>query len=115
MEAKGRKLGPARTNFDDYVGTVAAGDAEAVWDLPSLNELEKIDRDRYTMVGIDVRVDGPTTAVATVYAIDRLDDSVLSIRLRDRPTLAELGRSSGEIPVVKFGLPEEFAGSTRFS
>jgi hypothetical protein len=39
------------------------------------------------MVGIDVRVDGPTTAVATVYAIDRLDDSVLSIRLGDRPTL----------------------------
>jgi hypothetical protein len=80
MEAKGREFSPAGTNFD-------ANDAEAVLDLPSLNELEKIDRDRYTMVGIDVRVGGPTTAVATVYAIDRLDDSVLSIRLRDRPTL----------------------------
>jgi hypothetical protein len=87
MEAKGRELSPARTNLDDYVGTVAADDAEAVLDLPSLDDLEKIDRDRYTMVGIDVKVDGPATAVATVYAIDRLDDSVLSIRLRDRPTL----------------------------
>jgi hypothetical protein len=87
MEAKGREFSPAGTNFDDYVGTVSADEAEAVLDLPSLNELEKIDRDRYTMVGIDVRVDGPTTAVATVYAIDRFDDSVLSIRLRDRPTL----------------------------
>lgn len=87
MEARGRELGLARTNFDDYVGTVAADDAEAVLDLSSLNELEKIDRDRYSMVGIDVRVGGPTTKVATVCAIDRLDDSVLSTRLRDRPTL----------------------------
>jgi hypothetical protein len=38
-------------------------------------------------VGIDLRVDGPRTEMQTVYAIDRLEDSVLSIRLRDRPTL----------------------------
>ena len=95
MEAKGRELSPVRTNFDDYVGTVAADDAEAVLDLPSLNELENIDRDRYSMVGIDVRVDGPTTAVATVYAIDRLDDSVLSIRLCDRPTLRSWAAAAG--------------------
>jgi len=63
------------------------GDAEAVLDLPSLNELAEIDRDRYTIVGIDLKVDGPTTEIPTVYAIDRLEDSVLSIRLRDRPTL----------------------------
>jgi hypothetical protein len=73
MDVKGRELGP--------------GDAEAVLDLPSLNELAEIDRDRYTIVGIDLRVDGPTTVIPTVYAIDRLEDSVLSIRLRDRPTL----------------------------
>jgi hypothetical protein len=73
MDVKGRELGP--------------GDAEAVLDLPSLNELAEIDRDRYTIVGIDLRVDGPTTEIPTVYAIDHLEDSVLSIRLRDRPTL----------------------------
>jgi hypothetical protein len=61
--------------------------AEAVLDLPGLDELAKMDRDRYRMVGIDLRVDGPTTAVATVYAIDCLEESVFSIRLRDRPTL----------------------------
>jgi hypothetical protein len=73
MDVKGRDLVP--------------NVAEAVLDLPDLDELTKIDRDRYTMVGIDLRVDGPTTAVATVYAIDCLEDSVVSIRLRDRPTL----------------------------
>ena len=52
MEAKGRELSPARIDFHDYVGIVAADDAEAVLEVPTLNELEKIDRDRYTMVGI---------------------------------------------------------------
>jgi hypothetical protein len=93
MDVKGRELGP--------------DDAEAVVDLPSLDELAKIDRDRYSIVGIDVRVDGPTTAIATVYAIDRLEQSVLSIRLRDRPTLGSWARAAVRfLPVVEFGLPE---------
>jgi hypothetical protein len=73
MDVKGRELGQ--------------GDAEAVLDLPSLDELAEIDCDRYIIVGIDLRVDGPTTEIPTVYAIDRVEDSVLSIRLRDKPTL----------------------------
>jgi hypothetical protein len=48
MDVKGRDLG--------------SDVAEAVLDLSDLDELAKIDRDRYTMVGIDLRVDGPTTA-----------------------------------------------------
>ena len=32
MEVERRALGPARTNFNDYVGTVAADHAEAVLD-----------------------------------------------------------------------------------
>ena len=79
MEVKGRELGP--------------DDAEAVLDQPSLYELASIDRDRYTIVGIDVGVDGPTTAI--VYAVDRLEHSN-----------AELGQSGGEIPVVGFSLAE---------
>jgi hypothetical protein len=54
--------------FTDYLGTVAADDAEAVMDRPSLYELAQIDRDRYTILGIELNVDGPTTA--TVYAFD---------------------------------------------
>jgi hypothetical protein len=75
-------------------GAIGPDDAEAVLDLPSLDELAEIDRDRYAIVGIDLRVDGPTTAIATVYAIDRLEDSVLSIRLRDRPTLRSWAKAA---------------------
>jgi hypothetical protein len=100
MEAEGRALGPARTNFNDYVGTVAADDAEAVLDRPSLYELAQIDRDRYTILAIDLRVDGPTTA--SIYAIDRVEHRI-SLNGTD---LVELGQSWGEIPVVQFNLPE---------
>jgi hypothetical protein len=100
MEAEGRALGPARTNFNDYVGTVAADDAEAVLDRPSLYELAQIDRDRNTIWAIDLRVDGPTTA--SIYAIDRVEHRI-SLNGTD---LVELGQSWGEIPVVQFNLPE---------
>jgi hypothetical protein len=78
MDVRGRELGP--------------DDAVAVLDLPGLDELAKIDRGRYSMVGIDVRVDGAATAIATVYAIDCREGSVVSIRLRDRPTLRSWAR-----------------------
>jgi hypothetical protein len=48
MDPRGPLLGPANTRFNDYVGTVAADDAEAVKDQPSLYEIANIDRDRYT-------------------------------------------------------------------
>ena len=100
MEVEGRALGPARTNSNDYVGTVAADDAEAVLDRPSLYELAKIDRDRCTVLGIDLRVDGSTTA--SIYAIDRVEHRI-SLNGTD---IVELGQSWGEIPVVQFNLPE---------
>ena len=71
METTGRVLGPASTNFNDYLGTVAADDAEAVMHEPSLYELADLDRDRYTVLAVDLRVEGRTTA--TVYAIDRVE------------------------------------------
>ena len=101
MEVKGRESGPAKTNFEDCVETVAADDAEAVFDRPILYELAKIDPDRYTIVGIDVRVEGPTTGIATVYAIDRLEHSIAR-----QAEIAELGQSRVEIPVLRFSLPE---------
>jgi hypothetical protein len=99
MKVKARERGPARTN--NVMTTVAADDAEAVLDRPSLYELAQIDRDRYTIVGIDLRVDGPTTAIATVYAIDRREHSIAR-----QADVAELGQSRPEIPVVQFSLPE---------
>ena len=99
MDPQGRALGPATTSFTDYVGTVAADDAEAVMDRPSLYELAQIDRDRYTIVGIELNVDGPTTAA--VYAFDRSVHSVA--RLEE---IVELGLSRGQIPVVRFDIPK---------
>lgn len=99
MEHRGPVLGSAHTRFNDYVGTVAADDAEAVTGLPSLYELANIDRDLYTIVAIDLRVEGPVTA--TVYAVDRIAQGI-----GPHSDVAELGEGDGEIPVVPFELPE---------
>ena len=94
MERGGRVLGPARTNFNDYVGSVAADDAKAVLDRPSLYELAQIDRDRYTILAVDLSVDGPATV--TIYAIDRIEHGVSG-----NAAITELGERDGEIPVVQ--------------
>jgi hypothetical protein len=98
----GRVLGPANTNFNDYVGTVAADDAEAVINEPGLYELADLDRDRYTILAVDLRVnDRPT---ATVYAIDRVKHPGTLPN-----EMAELGPDQGQVPVVSFDLSEASA------
>jgi hypothetical protein len=99
MDPRGPVLGPANTRFNDYVGTVAADDAEAVKDQPSLYEIADIDRDRYTILAVDLRVNGPVTA--TIYAIDRLEQGIAR-----HAEIAELSESLGEIPVVPFDIAE---------
>ena len=99
MERGGRVLGPARTNFNDYVGTVAADDTEVALDQPSLYELAGIDRERYTILAIDLIVDGPVAA--TIYAVDRVEQGI-SLHAE----IVELGQRAGEIPVVQFDLAE---------
>jgi hypothetical protein len=102
MEPMGRVLGPASTNFNDYLGTVAADDAAAVMDEPSLYELAEVDRDRYTILAVDLTVNGGSTA--TVYAIDRVEHpDALRGEITDR------GQSHGDVPVVRFDLPEASA------
>lgn len=56
----------------------------------------------YTIGGIELTVDGPTAAV---YAFDRSVHSVA--RLEE---IVELGLSRGQIPVVRFDIPEVDAG-----
>ena len=102
MEPMGRVLGPASTNFNDYLGTVAADDAAAVMNEPSLYELAEVDRDRYTILAFDLTVNGGSTA--TVYAIDRVEHpDALGSEIADR------GQSHGDVPVVPFELPEASA------
>ena len=99
-------LGPAAVRWNDYVGTAAADDADAVLDRPSLYELAGVDRGRYTIVGVDLTIWEETTT-ASVYAVDRVGE-----RLESHADIDELGRQRGEIPVVEFPLPsravEEF-------
>ena len=98
----GQVLGPASTHFNDYLGTVAADDAEAVLHESSIYELADLDRDRFTLLAVDLRVEGRTTA--TVYAIDRVKypDALPS-------EIAEQGQCGGDVPVVPFDLPEASA------
>jgi hypothetical protein len=89
MEPLRRVVGPANTClFNDYVGPVAADDAEVVQDQSSLYELANIDRDRYTILAFDLRIEGPVTA--TVFALDRLEQGISLI----------------DMPVVSFEIPE---------
>ena len=89
MEPLGRMVFPDNTRFfNDHVGPVATDDAEVVKDQSSLHELANIDRNRYTILAFDLRIEGPVSA--TVFAIDRL----------------EHGTSLIDTPVVSFDIPE---------
>jgi len=99
MEHGGPVFGPAQTRFNDYIGTVAADDAAAVTGQPSLYELANIDRDLYTIVAVDLRIDGLVTA--TVYAVDRIAQGI-----GPDGDLVKLGEGNSEIPVVPFDIPE---------
>ena len=94
-------LGPAAVRWNDYVGTAAADDADAVLDRPSLYELAGVDRGRYTIVGVDL-ISWEETTTASVYAVDRVGE-----RLESQTDIDELGRQRGEIPVVEFPLPSQ--------
>jgi hypothetical protein len=99
MEPLGQVLGPAHTPFNDYVGTVAADDAEVVKGQPSLYELADVDRERYTILAVDLSIGGPVTA--TVYAIDRVEHEITR-----HHEIAELGLCQRQIPVVAFDIAE---------
>jgi hypothetical protein len=89
MKPLERAVGPSNTRlFNDFVGPVAADDAEVVKDQSSLYELANIDRERYTILAFDLRIEGQVTA--TVFAIDRLQHGVSLI----------------DIPVASFEIPE---------
>jgi hypothetical protein len=96
-----RVLGPAAVRWNDYVGTAAADDADALMDRPSLYELAGVDRDRFTILGIDLTV-WETTTTVKVYAVDRV-----AHRLESHADIEELGHSRGEIPVVEFAIPSQ--------
>jgi hypothetical protein len=64
-------LGPADARWNDYVGTAAADDAPVAAGLVSLYSIAGVDRDRWTIVGMDISRWDQTHRVV-VYAVDRL-------------------------------------------
>ncbi|HEY5820727.1 MAG TPA: hypothetical protein VIT20_02040 [Propionibacteriaceae bacterium] len=73
MNSVNTQLGSAQVRFNDYVGTAAADDADAVLATRSLYEIAGLNRDRWTIVGLDLAL-GESAGVV-VYAADRLHDA----------------------------------------
>jgi hypothetical protein len=94
-------LGPASSRWSDYVGTAAADDADVLPNTPSLYELAGVDRQRWTILGIDLAAEPDGTAV-TVYAFDRSRHGGDSGA--DLDTLAHDG---GAVPVRAFPVPQD--------
>jgi hypothetical protein len=93
-------LGPATAGWSDYVGTAAAEDAVALLGSPSLYELAGVDRERWSILGIDIAVN--ETTEVTVYAFDRQAHGVVSVDEIER-----LGWESGQIPVTAFEVGDD--------
>ena len=70
MEGVGSRLGSAQARWNDYVGTAAADDAAAVLASRSLYEISGLDRDRWTIVGMDFSC-GAASEDVVIYAMDR--------------------------------------------
>lgn len=95
-----RVLGPASAGWSDYVGTAAAEDAAAVLGSRSLYELAGLDRERWTILGIDLTL--TKTMTATVYACDRVQHGMDTI-----DDIERLGWKAGAIPVHAFTVPHD--------
>ena len=74
------RLGSAQVRWNDYVGTAAADDADALLNTRSLYEIAGVDRDRWTIAGIDFSM-GSSSEHVVVYAIDRAADELSLIHI----------------------------------
>jgi hypothetical protein len=94
-----RLLGPASVRWNDYVGTAAADDADAITRTRSLYAVAGLDRDRWFIVSMDLEWRDETQSV-TVYAYDRarVDASVADV--------AALIEQGSDIPVTAFHLDD---------
>ena len=64
------RLGSAQALWNDYVGTAAADDADAVLDTRSLYEITGLPRDQWRVVGVDFSL-GDAGKGATLYAVEQ--------------------------------------------
>jgi hypothetical protein len=94
-----RLLGPASVRWNDYVGTAAADDADAITRTRSLYAMAGLDRDRWFIVSMDLEWRDEAQSV-TVYAYDR---SRADASVADVTALIEQG---SDIPVTAFHLDD---------
>ena len=71
------RLGSAQVQWNDYLGTAAADDADALLNTRSLYEMAGLDRHRWMIAGIDLSM-GSISDQVVVYAMDRGPDAASS-------------------------------------
>jgi hypothetical protein len=65
------RLEAAHARWNDYLGSAAADDSGAVLGRRSLYEIARLDRERWTIVGIEVSL-GDALEQVVLYAVDRV-------------------------------------------
>lgn len=100
-------LGPATTDWNDYVGTAAADNLEV--NTAHLHELAHLDPERWMIAAIDVAIDGHGST-ATLYAIDQQASGVSS-----HADLLEIADTDGHLEVVSIDLRNELGPPTALS
>ena len=71
MDGVGSRLGSAQARWNDYLGTAAADDAAALLASRSLYQISGLDRDRWTIIGMDL-FRGVASEQVVIYATDRI-------------------------------------------
>ena len=96
------RIGPATVRHNDYLGTVAADDAEAWVRSKSIYQLVGLDREQWLIMGLALSRSRGRDRVR-VYAVDRLVHGIGS--LADLDDLLE--SVDGQVPVMSFDLPSD--------
>jgi hypothetical protein len=92
-------LGAVSVQYDDYLGTAAADDADAMLGSRSLYQMVGLDREQWLIVSVELARSKVSERVS-VYAIDRYQYPIRGLaELQERPDFAY------GVPVVAFDLP----------
>lgn len=92
-------LGVVSVRYDDYLGTAAADDADAVLAGRSLYQMVGLDRDQWLIVSVELARSKHSERIS-VYAIDRYRHPIGSLA-----DLEERSDFTYGVPVVAFDLP----------
>jgi len=65
------RLAAAHARWNDYLGSAAADDSGAVLGRRSIYEIASLDRERWTIVGIEISL-GDASEQVVLYAVDRM-------------------------------------------